>query len=939
MTPVLEALRQQLSNNQLSTYYAEQLFASMSKEIKTELTEILQSTIQKYTSIPVISAVLNSSTDAGLHLQAIFDLFPATFFLISNNLYREAEHFKYAKLLQLAGIASSLTRSPEQNSHVRLFVESIDPADTQEDLKQKVSDQNVDSSYIPKVINADFKQIRKKYKNLVITKDIHELIDMVFGFQGLLQIFLRFYFECICSAGSESAAQHVDNIFSNLFASLKYQEIKYWNNYSDSHKLQNQLYNIIKMNLPSQRHPVLQKHLFDSLKQYNPVFKDARTHYTAPDVRQMHMGQLDAYNALSVPRLVLLLRTVARCKGKSNLVYLLSQTLKSQNQKLFQINKQIKAEDNESDKELAKLVQYFVDKISLTQKRANRGSSKASGMGTVIQTAESLRKLKAKKLMKERASRTELTYDQVNRLMKEKFKKMYQQAKTDGGIRENRTADHLTKFAAIAQPLFALSAGDSRSKAIKKFQFAAQQMLKEISAKGHLTEEETKAFRAKIAEKNNELKSSSIEDQAIIMEQIGMALTDASNRSQKRYQIKVKRSQAKNLQQKKLTHDKVSQFLQTRLTDLYKRVRKDGALTQDKITKYLSKFSETAQPLMMEISVDQQMAEIEKFKISNNEIMMDFSKDGSLSEKAINQYQNEIQQLTIQLDTPNVEKRSQLIQKIGITLADASKESDQANTPAFGNKGSKQVRAKGLTEYQVTSFLKDNLEKLYARARKDGALTQDQVAAYLSQFAAAAQPIVIKIPAAQRKQAIAEFKTATDEILTDLSKIGSLTPTKSRKFTTIMNREMKKLDVDDVQKRIQVVDQIGLILADVSKGKKKDAFDEEFFKKDLIPYGLDESGKLVSMSSFFSFPFGDRKGPNEKDWFDYHVRYLKMAVEKKKLQQTEFDKISTMLPEVPKTKYRKYFNIFPAEQFEETTFLAVYDLWQNKALERLVIES
>ena len=418
-----------------------------------------------------------------------------------------------------------------------------------------------------------------------------------------------------------------------------------------------------------------------------------------------------------------------------------------------------------------------------------------------------------------------------------------------------------------------------------------------------------------------------------------MALTDASNRSQKRYQIKVKRSQAKNLQQKKLTHDKVSQFLQTRLTDLYKRVRKDGALTQDKITKYLSKFSETAQPLMMEISVDQQMAEIEKFKISNNEIMMDFSKDGSLSEKAINQYQNEIQQLTIQLDTPNVEKRSQLIQKIGITLADASKESDQANTPAFGNKGSKQVRAKGLTEYQVTSFLKDNLEKLYARARKDGALTQDQVAAYLSQFAAAAQPIVIKIPAAQRKQAIAEFKTATDEILTDLSKIGSLTPTKSRKFTTIMNREMKKLDVDDVQKRIQVVDQIGLILADVSKGKKKDAFDEEFFKKDLIPYGLDESGKLVSMSSFFSFPFGDRKGPNEKDWFDYHVRYLKMAVEKKKLQQTEFDKISTMLPEVPKTKYRKYFNIFPAEQFEETTFLAVYDLWQNKALERLVIES
>jgi hypothetical protein len=231
MTPVLEALKQQLSNNQLATYYAEQLFSSMSEAIKNELTEILQSTIRKYTSLPVISAVLDSSTDVGSHLQAIFDLFPASFFLISNDLYQDPEHFKSAKILQLAGIASSLTKSPNQNSHIRQFVDSINPADTQEDLIQKISDQNTDLSYIPKIINTDFKIIRKKYKNQVITKDIHDLIDMVFGFQGLLQIFLKYYFELICAAGSDDTAQHIDNIFSNLFATLKYQEIKYWNNY------------------------------------------------------------------------------------------------------------------------------------------------------------------------------------------------------------------------------------------------------------------------------------------------------------------------------------------------------------------------------------------------------------------------------------------------------------------------------------------------------------------------------------------------------------------------------------------------------------------------------------------------------------------------------------------------------------------------------------
>ena len=93
------------------------------------------------------------------------------------------------------------------------------------------------------------------------------------------------------------------------------------------------------------------------------------------------------------------------------------------------------------------------------------------------------------------------------------------------------------------------------------------------------------------------------------------------------------------------------------------------------------------------------------------------------------------------------------------------------------------------------------------------------------------------------------------------------------------------------------------------------------------------------MDQFFAFPFGDRKGPLENDWFNYHVRYLEMAVEKNKLEKPTFDKISSMLSHVPKKKYRKYFNIFPSEKFEETTFLAVYDLWQNKALEKLVVES
>jgi len=565
MTPVLEAFKQQLSNNQLSGHYAEQLFASMDKTTMEELTGILQETIQRYASIPVISGVLNDSTDAASHLQAIFDVLPLTFFLISNDLYREATHFKSAKLLQLTGIASIITRDPNQNAHVRLFVESIDPDDSLEDLVKKIQDDSSNGSYIPKVIFNDFSQIRKKYKNLIITKDIHELIDMIFGFQGLLQIFLRYYFELICAAKSDAAAQLIDIIFSNLFATLRYQEIKYWNNYSDSRTLQNEIFHIIKIDGPSQRHPVLRKHLFDSLKQYHPIIKDARSHYSAPDVRQMHMGQLDDYNSLSIPRMAVLLRSVSRCKGKSNLVYLLSQTLKSQNQKLFQLNEYVQAEEFQKDKELVELIQYFVDKLSSTQQRANRQSSRSTDMGTVIQTAESLRRLKAKKMLKEREAKASLSYDQVTRLMKEKFKKMYSQAKSSGGLTANSASDHLTTFAAIAQPLLLSPVGAPRQQAVQEFNLSTQEMLKGITDQGHLTAKDAKEFNLKISAINKQLSAASPETQAEIMEKIGITISNAANRSQKRYEIKIKRTNSGGTAPQALTHDQVTQFLENRL--------------------------------------------------------------------------------------------------------------------------------------------------------------------------------------------------------------------------------------------------------------------------------------------------------------------------------------------------------------------------------------
>jgi len=344
---------------------------------------------------------------------------------------------------------------------------------------------------------------------------------------------------------------------------------------------------------------------------------------------------------------------------------------------------------------------------------------------------------------------------------------------------------------------------------------------------------------------------------------------------------------------------------------------------------------------MVDLSTAQQKVEINKFVISTNDILAGFSKNG-LPEKSHRQVEQKIQQLTIHLKSPDVEKRTRAIEEIGITLSLASKQVDQAGTAI--NKAPRKVFSKALTQDQIPDFLESYLKKMYAKARKDGALTYDQISKYLSQFAATAQHIVIAMPPLKRKQVITEFKVSTEGILANITRESDLSTNQIREFRIKLHGHIGKLDVEDVEERIQVVDQIGLILAeasdasDASKKKSDKTFDEEFYKKDCIPYGLDNSAKLISMDQFFAFPFGDRRGPSEKDWFNFHIRYLQMAVDKNRIEKPVFEKISSMLSQVPKKKYRKYFNIFPSEKFEETTFLAVYDLWQNKALEKLVVE-
>jgi len=198
------------------------------------------------------------------------------------------------------------------------------------------------------------------------------------------------------------------------------------------------------------------------------------------------------------------------------------------------------------------------------------------------------------------------------------------------------------------------------------------------------------------------------------------------------------------------------------------------------------------------------------------------------------------------------------------------------------------------------------------------------------------QDIVLNIPVERQREVIDDFKASTNIILQTIYDQGKLSDDAADQFKTEINEKLEELETPDVNIRIEVVGEIGDKLAEASiQAVQEEVIDEAFLGKAIIPYGFDDYSTKLSSRDFFSFPFGERKGPPEDDWFVHHKRYLDLAVEKSKLEEAVVDKISKALSKLPVVKYKKYFNIFPGDQLEETTFLAVLDLWQNKALDKL----
>lgn len=654
MTPEIRYFQQLMNSNRMAAYYTGQAISGLNADLKQALTGILRTQLLRYMQLPVMRKQIDSSDDFNVQLKAVLDFFPSFLFVIISELNVLQGSKLPTRRLMLAGIFYVSDRTFNHQSHVQLFVDGLQQK--QALVLSEESNPDPESMVLPEVVFQDFQILARQPVRFQATKSTTELIENQFCFLGLSQIFLKYFFDLFAASKDDRFSQQINVVFSRLFIALRLEEIRYWKGFNNSTMVKKRITDIIQANSRSHRHPKLQKDTFAALANTNPIIHNGTSRGMTATTQSVLKAQLAEFHAFSVVQTTLLMNIVHRFKGDDFAVYLISQMIKADKDRLKQLDTYLGRLQQKSLQTLHKLISSFI-----------------------------------RRFFPEDPSTAPVP-------------------KNSGGIQ----------------------------------------------------------------------------------------YSDESAR------LAVAKKKIKTLKDRKgmMTHDMVARYLEERLRKLYEKVKKSGALTADMIPQYLAKFAEAAEKVLVEVNPARQKELIEAFEESTDDILSEITRFSEMSEDEIEEIRSDIHEKVGALDTPDLDKRTEVVEQIGMTLSDISEKEDPPTSPP----------------------------------------------------------------------------------------------------------PEKKIDV-------------AALLAN-----------------EQVTIGFDEKSPAVPLSEFFKLPFGERKGPPEDDWFVHHRRYLELAAENKRLNPIVLEALPEIEQQVPKLKYRKYFNIFPNGEYEDPTCSAVYDIWKSSALERLRVE-
>ncbi|MCP4750855.1 MAG: hypothetical protein GY866_08180 [Proteobacteria bacterium] len=496
METALETFKRQICNNDVSRYYFDQLTGGNDAEILHELGALLERNVVRYTSIRALQPLVRKSTEPNPEIRTVVDAFPSFVFRIGCEWSQNPNYYDSAKKLMLAGINTLISKDPDGLDHIDPFINDIDPEADRKNLNASLINKADEDAYLPQKVFGDFVFVAKNRIRFRSTRNLNELIENLFFFEGTSQVFLAYYFDLLCRVPSDSAAEHIHLMFSRLFLSLGQTEVNYWGNYSHKDSLLERLLSTIDRDLPHLGHPKLKKSVFEKTKTFNPIAQNQTSPQATSSFQRKQTAKLEAIHSFSPVKLALFLDTILKYKGKTSVNAFLLRIARANKDRLSDLFDFLRVGENRIYDELGQAVAQLVGKSDSLDKTTNHPKTPVP---SVLRTDETVRTKAAKTKLSASQGKRGMTQDQVADYLKEYFVKMFERAKIEGAMTQDDIQPYLVRLANTAAEALARTPMDR--KIIDDFAESVAPDLKEISEKNPLTPEDIEAQTQSIRRK------------------------------------------------------------------------------------------------------------------------------------------------------------------------------------------------------------------------------------------------------------------------------------------------------------------------------------------------------------------------------------------------------------------------------------------------------
>jgi len=217
-----------------------------------------------------------------------------------------------------------------------------------------------------------------------------------------------------------------------------------------------------------------------------------------------------------------------------------------------------------------------------------------------------------------------------------------------------------------------------------------------------------------------------------------------------------------------------------------------------------------------------------------------------------------------------------------------------------------------VTETQVAVYLEERLLEIHKQAGIEEETTHSQIGDFLTSICGGLAQILTN--GNMDLQGVDVFVKQIESEIKEISALGMLA------------REEKEAFLEQISQRAKKLVESALDPAETT---------DPFLQQEIIPIGFEKGAPKIPISIFFRFPFASEDGKPE-DPFSQHLRYLEEAVRQSLLAEGQLAEIRSRLADLPRLNYRKTYDIYPLNRFDETVLLIVFSLWRNGALENLL---